>query len=174
MCAYSIRAIVWGFLSVTKPAHHMLNVVECLSCVFQWMPCVFNIWLFSVITTSNVWFLSVVDIVSFNLWIWKWNRTQTRPHTHSHTQIHTQAVWLVRLIPFLKYLICVNLRIQIVFLWKGVVLLPIGSDNCWERNWLQYQYYFQSWFVIGGHVRTGTSIRLALKTLHTSVAACRW
>lgn len=49
MCLYSIRAIVSAYLSVTKPAHHMLNVVECLSCIFQWMPRVFNIWLFSII-----------------------------------------------------------------------------------------------------------------------------
>lgn len=89
-CVRTLKKQLCVFLRVThKPAHHMLNVVECLSCVFQWMPCVLNMGLISIITTFNVSSTSVLDIVLFNLGIWKWKRTHICPNTtHTHTQTH--------------------------------------------------------------------------------------
>lgn len=45
-CVCSRRAIVKVFLSGTNSAHHMISTVEWLSCVFPWVPCGSNIWLF--------------------------------------------------------------------------------------------------------------------------------
>lgn len=51
------------------------------------------------------------------------------------------------------------------FLWRVWFCCPSAQKNYWEKNWLLYQYYIQSWFVIGSHVCAGASCHLALKTL---------
>lgn len=60
-CVCSRRAIVKVFLSGTNSAHHMISTVEWLSCVFPWVPCGSNIWLF---------FLHSPIFKSYCIWQW--------------------------------------------------------------------------------------------------------
>lgn len=85
MCLYSVRAVVSDFLSITKAAHHMLNVFECLSCVFnESLVClIFDSFLLLQLKTLLYICVRHCAVSFVDLKMTRGTDTHTRTHTHT-------------------------------------------------------------------------------------------